>query len=141
MRVVFGFLILTFTLAAAADDAVATAAAREARTWRTAHEQAIVQELMQFVALPNVATALPDMDRNADALAAMLSKRGLTVRLLRVDNAPPVVVADLPRQGAKRTIAFYAHYDGQPVVPSEWKTPPFEPVLKPEGALTGESRL
>jgi acetylornithine deacetylase/succinyl-diaminopimelate desuccinylase-like protein len=141
MRAVFGFLILTLSLAAAADDSVAAAAAREARSWRTAHEQAIVQELMQFVALPNIATSLPDMDRNADALAAMLRKRGLTVRILRVDNAPPLVVADLPRQGAKRTIAFYAHFDGQPVLPSEWKTPPFEPVLKPEGALTGESRI
>ena len=141
MRVVCGFLILTLTFAAAADDSVAAAAAREARSWRAAHEQAIVDELMQFVALPNVATSLPDMDRNADALAVMLRKRGLAVRLLHVDNAPPLVVADFPRQGATRTVAFYAHYDGQPVTPADWKTPPFGPTLVPAGPLTGESRL
>jgi acetylornithine deacetylase/succinyl-diaminopimelate desuccinylase-like protein len=97
--------------------------------------------LKAFVALPNVATNLPDMDRNAESLAAMLRKRKLAVRLLRVDNAPPLVVADLAREGATRTIAFYAHYDGQPVTPADWSTPPFQPTLKPEGALTQETRL
>src|SRR5262249_21127667 len=32
--------------------------------------------------------------------------------------------------GAKRTVAFYAHYDGQPVEPARWATPPWSPVLR-----------
>src|SRR5207237_10155910 len=28
-----------------------------------------------------------------------------------------------------KTIAFYAHYDGQPVDPAQWKSPPWEPVI------------
>jgi acetylornithine deacetylase/succinyl-diaminopimelate desuccinylase-like protein len=36
--------------------------------------------------------------------------------------------------GATRTIAFYFHYDGQPVVANEWKyAPPFSPVIVPPG--------
>ena len=41
--------------------------------------------------------------------------------------------------GATRTIVFYAHYDGQPVTPSEWDTgKPFTPVLK---TVDGEERI
>ena len=39
---------------------------------------------------------------------------------------------------ATHTIVFYAHYDGQPVTPSEWQTPPFTPVLKD---VAGEQRI
>src|SRR2546421_3765019 len=28
------------------------------------------------------------------------------------------------------TIAFYAHYDGQPVDPSQWKSEPWKPVMR-----------
>src|SRR5439155_26301398 len=38
-----------------------------------------------------------------------------------------------------RTIVFYAHYDGQPVTPSEWQSgTPFTPVIKD---VDGESRI
>ena len=40
--------------------------------------------------------------------------------------------------GAKRTLLFYAHFDGQPVAPeSAWKSPPFEPVLRTGRAEDG----
>ena len=42
----------------------------------------------------------------------------------------PVVVADLPAPDSKRTIAFYAHYDGQPVDPGRWKSDPWKPVMR-----------
>ncbi len=37
-------------------------------------------------------------------------------------------------RGAKRTLGIYAHYDGQPVVPSSWTSPPWSPTLR-SGAL------
>jgi acetylornithine deacetylase/succinyl-diaminopimelate desuccinylase-like protein len=39
--------------------------------------------------------------------------------------------------GAKRTVVFYAHYDGQPVTPSQWSSDPFEPVMR-SGPLSSE---
>ena len=40
--------------------------------------------------------------------------------------------------GAEHTIVLYAHYDGQPVTPSEWETAPFTPELR---TVNGELRI
>ena len=39
----------------------------------------------------------------------------------------------LKSPGAKRTVVFYAHYDGQPVTPSQWTSDPFTPVMREDG--------
>ena len=41
--------------------------------------------------------------------------------------------------GATRTIVFYAHYDGQPVVRAEWTGDPWKPVLR-DGPLRDGGR-
>ena len=110
-----------------ADPAVIVA---QARAWRAAHEVEILDELVELLAIPNLATDAPNIRRNAAALRAMCEKRGLTTTLLELEGAPPVVVADLPAPESKRTIAFYAHYDGQPVDVSQWQSDPWKPVLR-----------
>jgi acetylornithine deacetylase/succinyl-diaminopimelate desuccinylase-like protein len=40
-----------------------------------------------------------------------------------------VLYAESARDPRRATLVFYAHYDGQPVGTSGWRTPPFEPVL------------
>jgi acetylornithine deacetylase/succinyl-diaminopimelate desuccinylase-like protein len=92
--------------------------------------RAILSELSDFLAIPNLASDVPNIARNAAAIRAMFEKRGVTTRLLTLDNAPPIVVVDVPARGAKKTIAFYAHYDGQPVDPKQWQTPPWTPVMR-----------
>ncbi len=106
------------------------AAAAAARAWRQAHERAILTEFTELLALPNVARDEPNIRRNAAAVAALLEKRGVKTRLLEVPGAPPAVFGELPAPGATRTIVFYAHYDGQPVAPAEWTTPPWQPVFR-----------
>lgn len=103
---------------------------KEARGWRTAHEREILAEFSDFVAIPNLATDAPNIARNAEAVRALCEKRGLVEQLLTIEGAPPVVVADLPAPGAKQTIAFYAHYDGQPVDPARWTSEPWTPVMR-----------
>lgn len=120
-------LSITASVAFAADAAVV---AKEARGWRAQNERKIVAELADFAAIPNLASDLPNIERNAAALAALCERRGLTVRVLKLENAPPIVVADLPAASAQRTIAFYAHYDGQPVDLSRWKSDPWKPVMR-----------
>ena len=113
---------------ARADEARAIAAAAK---HVAAHEEAIVGELRSLLALPNVATSEADIRRNADRLAEMLGRRGFTGEILDKPGVPLSVYGERKTPGAKRTLLFYAHFDGQPVSPeSAWETPPFEPVLR-----------
>ncbi len=122
---------------------------RAAREYRSRHEREILVELMELVAIPNLASDTANIEKNAHALVAMLTRRGADARLLRIEGAPPLVYATLPARGAKTTIAFYAHYDGQPVDPSQWTTPPWQPVLRnpagnavePSAHIDPESRV
>ena len=62
----------------------------------------------------------------------MMARRGLAPRLLEGATAdtPPAVYGEWLVPGAKRTLVLYAHYDGQPVTPEDWKsTAPFKPQL------------
>ena len=117
-------------------------AASAAREWRTRHEKEIVAELSALVAIPNLASDKVNIERNAAAIAEAFTRRGATVKLLRMEGVPPLVLASVPVKGAKATFTFYAHYDGQPVDAAQWSTPPWEPVLRgtgPEARLYGRS--
>ena len=104
--------------------------AQQTTAWRMQHEREILAEFGDLLALPNVASDAPGIRRNADLIRGLLEKRGLTTRLLTLEGAPPIVVGDLGAPGAHRTIAFYAHYDGQPVDPAKWKSDPWKPVMR-----------
>ena len=100
------------------------------RAHREANELAILRELSELLAIPNVASDKANIRRNADRLVEMLGRRGVTARLLEADGSPPAVYGELRVPGAKRTVILYAHYDGQPVDPAAWKGGPFRPVLR-----------
>ena len=100
------------------------------RAWRQAHAGQVVRELADLVALPNVASDAVAIRRNAEAIVKMLQRRGVAARLLEVAGSPPAVYGELVTPGARRTLMVYAHYDGQPVVPAQWATGPWTPVLR-----------
>ena len=114
----------------------AAAVAAQVREFRRAHEAAIVGELTDLLAIPNVASDTPNIRRNAALLEQMLARRGFRVTPLPVPDRGPVIVAELPAAGATRTVLFYAHYDGQPVDPAAWTdTEPFTPALRTESIV------
>jgi acetylornithine deacetylase/succinyl-diaminopimelate desuccinylase-like protein len=136
-------------------------AASAARDWRTKHEKEIIAELSALVAIPNLASDRANIERNATAISEAFTRRGAVVKLLRMEGAPPVVLATInvgrvlnpsAAEGGRSaaadglrtrpTYTFYAHYDGQPVDPAQWLSPPWEPVLRgtgPEARLYGRS--
>ena len=105
-------------------------AALAGRRWREQHERTIVDEFVRLLEIPNIAADRVNIQRNAEAIAAMMQKRGITSRLVSLPEANPVVFAEIKTPGAVRTIVFYAHYDGQPLDPKEWASPPFTPTLR-----------
>jgi acetylornithine deacetylase/succinyl-diaminopimelate desuccinylase-like protein len=135
MRVRSGFLLAAAAiLVSAAAPALSADAAQvrdAARRWRLAHEHAIVADFVRFLSMPDVATNVPDVERNAAYIEQQLKERGFSPRLLAAaPGTPPSVYAELRVPGARRTVVFYAHYDGQPVGQKGWITQPFEPSMR-----------
>ena len=111
-----------------------------ARQYRETHERAIIDEYFQLLSIPNIATDQVNIRRNADFIVAMLRKRGVEAQLVEAPDVNPVVFGEIRTLGATRTIVFYAHYDGQPLDPKEWATPPFQPVLR-DKSLERDGRI
>ena len=110
-----------------------------AQQWRVAHEQQILLEFTDLLSIPNVASDTSNIRRNADTLVTMLERRHVAAKLLLAPGANPVVYGEIKTPGAKHTIVFYAHYDGQPVNPDDWETKaPFTPVTR---MVNGEPRI
>jgi acetylornithine deacetylase/succinyl-diaminopimelate desuccinylase-like protein len=113
--------------------------AEAARQYTSAHKPELVQRFSDLLAIPNVAADPEGLKRNANLLVAELTKRGAEAQLLTLPGSPSVVYGQIDTPGAKHTIIFYAHYDGQPVTPSEWTvTPPFKPLVR---EVNGETRI
>jgi acetylornithine deacetylase/succinyl-diaminopimelate desuccinylase-like protein len=124
------FVALLFAYAAVLA-AQPDAAARAAKEWRQSHEREILAEFTRLLAVPNVARNLDDMRRNAALIEELYAKRGVKLERLEVEGAPPALFGEWKVPGARESVVLYAHYDGQPVVPSQWlNTKPFEPELR-----------
>lgn len=104
-------------------------AVEAARSYIAASGDSVMRELFRLLAVPNVAADSVNIGTNAQLLVEMLRRRGATARLLE-GAGPPAVYGELLTPGATRTVVFYAHYDGQPVVPEDWATGPWEPTLR-----------
>lgn len=126
--------------ALAAGDAIAGSPELTARQYRSVHEKQILEEFTALLSMPNVATNVPDVDRNAAYIVSALQRRGFSTDLLRAsDDSPAAVLGELRSPGASRTLVFYAHYDGQPANQEGWRSRPFDPVVR-AGANAATSR-
>jgi acetylornithine deacetylase/succinyl-diaminopimelate desuccinylase-like protein len=119
---------------------VSAQTATQVREYRQQHAPEIIRSFAELLTMRNVARDTPeghaDIQRNIDYIAELFEKRGLKTQQLNVEGGFPALYAELLTPGATKTVVFYAHYDGQPVDPTKWNTPPFEPVLR-----DGEKKL
>jgi acetylornithine deacetylase/succinyl-diaminopimelate desuccinylase-like protein len=106
------------------------------RDYRKAREAEIIAEFVELLSIPNVASDKANIRRNAAKLLEMMGRRGIQARLLE-GYGPPAVFGELKTPGATRTVAIYAHYDGQPVDMSRWASEPFKPTLRDKPVETG----
>ena len=88
----------------------------------------ILQDFKTLLSIPNVAFDLPNINKNASHIIEEFEKRGVEMKLLRMVGTPPIVYGYYPVKNAKQTIAFYVHYDGQPVDKTTWTQDPWKPT-------------
>jgi len=122
-----------FTLLLIASHTLAQNDIDKVRAYRQANEHQILAEYLELLTIPNHALDKANIQRNAEFIASLLQKRGVNVELLpsQTPGTPPAVVGEVLVPGAKRTIVFYAHYDGQAVNPENWHPDikPYQPVF------------
>jgi acetylornithine deacetylase/succinyl-diaminopimelate desuccinylase-like protein len=104
------------------------------REWRQKNENRLLRDYMNFLSVPNIAADTASLLKNAGMIMEMLKTSGVqNVQLLEpvTKGAAPAVFGEVKTPGAKQTVIFYAHYDGQPVNPANWYKglDPFKPVL------------
>jgi acetylornithine deacetylase/succinyl-diaminopimelate desuccinylase-like protein len=136
VHTLIGPLALLAGLALAAQPARAQTQSVSQATLESA-ARANLPEFFEMLALPNDAINPADIQKNADWLEAAFRKRGFVTRQLP-NSGKPLVFAEYPSTApSTRTILFYMHFDGQPVIPSQWSQPsPWDAVLKRRAAST-----
>ncbi|WP_431127972.1 M20/M25/M40 family metallo-hydrolase [Flagellimonas flava] len=89
-----------------------------------------IQELRDFIAIPNDALNADDIDDNILWLKRKFGERGFNTAVLDTENLP-LFFAAMPMEDNKPTLLIYMHFDGQYVEPSKWNQPnPYQTVLK-----------
>lgn len=78
-----------------------------------------------------------EVQRSAEAVAALFDAEGFAVRIVSADGGAPAVIAHKPAPAGAPTVLLYAHHDVQPENDhAEWDSPPYEPTER-DGRLYG----
>jgi acetylornithine deacetylase/succinyl-diaminopimelate desuccinylase-like protein len=126
MRRTCALIVITVTAAAAR----ASTQQAGVPAWIRANQPTVIREFMELVAIPNVRTDLPNIQRNAEQLRRMLDRRLMKPEVWDTPSVP-LVYGEKLVPGATRTILFYIHFDGQPVDKAGWKQEdPWVPVMR-----------
>lgn len=100
------------------------------------HQDYVLQELKDFVAIPSISTLAehkPDIQRAAEYVAKILKSMGMDNVAIMPTAGHPVVYGEYLKAPSKPTVLVYGHYDVQPVDPlNEWLSKPFEPTVRGE---------
>lgn len=95
------------------------------------YAQGTYPEYLDFLSLPNDAIVPADIRKNVAFLETAFHKRGFTTQQLENDGKPMLFAEQQKADPGLRTVLFYMHLDGQPVVAEQWsQKDPWTPVLK-----------
>jgi acetylornithine deacetylase/succinyl-diaminopimelate desuccinylase-like protein len=120
-------VLVLFTLPSIADNSRMKTLS-EIKNYTQENQQQILQDFTSLLALPNISANTQDMLVNAKWITNYIAQRGFTSEVVSAGRAP-YILAEKSVPGATKTILIYAHFDGQPVEPANWATPPFIPTL------------
>lgn len=89
----------------------------------------VLRDFADLLRIPNVTGSVADLRTNAAELADRFQRLGASMEIVELEGASPVVVGELRTTRPTATLGVYVHYDGQPVDPDQWTTPPFSATL------------
>lgn len=123
-----------------------SAAVLQVREYRVANEVELISAYRSFLSIPNVAADIDNIRLNAAWISQYMKNIGIgNVQLLHpiTKDKPPAVYGEVNTPGAKETIVFYAHYDGQPVDSTKWLSGlhPFRPQLADGSLANGAKQI
>lgn len=97
--------------------------------------QASFAEYFDLLALPNDAMVPADIQKNTDWLDKAFARRGFKTQQLPNDGKPLLFAEYKSPKPDAKTILFYMHLDGQPVLPEQWaQASPWQAVVKKRDA-------
>jgi len=101
------------------------------------HINDFAMDVVRLVSQPSVSARREGLEECASLVERMMREAGLKTRILRLEDAPPLVYGEIGSSKSEKTILFYNHYDVQPEEPRElWKTDPFKGEIR-EGRIYG----
>ena len=118
-----GLILITSVIAGQPQSVKAT------QEWVKKNGHTIIKDFAHLLSMPNVASDKVNIRRNAKYISNLFKKRGFDMQLLETEDANPIIYGEYKTPGAKRTLCFYVHYDGQPVDLIQWTHGPFDPIL------------
>ncbi|MCP9770789.1 M20/M25/M40 family metallo-hydrolase [Lacihabitans sp. LS3-19] len=93
--------------------------------------------LLEYISIPCDANFKEDIMRNYAWVEGQFAKRGFETKKLETSTLPVLLLEKKSKKPNSKTILFYYHSDGQPVVPKDWsQADPFVPVLKKKNLQT-----
>src|SRR6478672_9410383 len=91
----------------------------------------IFPEYLELLSLRNDSIRPADIQTNAAWLEKAFQKRGFKTQQLENKGRPLVVAEYGVVNATSKTVLFYIHFDGQPVIDAQWSQPnPWQPVVK-----------
>jgi acetylornithine deacetylase/succinyl-diaminopimelate desuccinylase-like protein len=96
-----------------------------------------IETLRAYLSLPCDANNKEDILKNVDWIEKQFEFRGFTSLRLETPTVPVLLLQKMTDNPNAKTVMFYFHSDGQPVVNSEWnQADPFIPVLKQQDPIS-----
>ena len=112
-------------------------ALRDAVAQQMPRAQADLEALARVPSISSEPAHAPDVQRAADAAAALAADAGAADVRVVAAGGHPAVIARWPAPEGAPTVLLYAHLDVQPTgAEADWTTPPFEPTER-DGRLYG----
>lgn len=104
-----------------------------------ANHDAHLKEFMEIISIPGISSISShrrDVERTASWIVNKLISIGISNAQTLPTGGSPIVFGSWEKAAGRPTVLIYAHYDVQPVIESEWDSPPFSAKIE-EGKILG----